>query len=83
MRTRTRITLWAMMGCQMAAWAWMQSRGGKLGDWQYLQFCALFLIGQIGAAIECRKGRAWGTMVVQIYFFIFTLVGAVVRWQRM
>lgn len=34
-----RILLYAMMAIQMAAWAWIQSRGGKLSDRPYLVFC--------------------------------------------
>ncbi len=82
-KKRVRYVTWVMMAAQMAAWAWMQANGGRLGDGQYLLFCGMMMTGQVGAAIECVAGKAWGTLVVQIYFFIFTLVGGLVRFQHM
>jgi hypothetical protein len=75
--------LWLMMGAQMAAWAWMQFKGGKLGDKHYLIFCGMMMTGQTGASFECIMGQAWGTLVVQIYFFIFTFWGGIVRYRQM
>ena len=74
-----RVLLYAMMATQMAAWAWMQSRGGKLSDQHYIVFCIMLMIGQTGASVECVLGKAWGTLVVQVYFFLFTAYGG---WKR-
>ena len=78
-----RIILWVMMAVQMLAWAWMQKRGGKLDDKPYLIFCAMMMTGQLGAGLECIISQAWGTLVVQIYFFAFTFWGAIVRYRQM
>lgn len=80
---RKKIIPWVMMACQMVAWAWMQIVGGKLGDQAYLVFCLGMMLGQIGASYECVTTKAWGTLVVQVYFFIFTVIGGLVRFQNM
>jgi fatty acid desaturase len=77
------IVLWVMMAAQMAAWAWMQIKGGKLPDRSYVTFCALMMVGQIGAGIECFLGHAWGTFVIQAYFFVFTGWGGMIRYIQM
>lgn len=77
------ILLYAMMATQMAAWAWLQYKGGKLPDRSYIIFCGMLMIGQTGATIECILGQAWGTLAVQVYFFIFTAYGGWRRYQQM
>lgn len=74
---------WTLMAIQMVAWAWMQRNGGSLPDRKYFIFCPLFMLGQIGASIEClaSPSPAWGTFVVQVYFFAWTAYGAVVRYR--
>ncbi|MDD5749586.1 MAG: hypothetical protein PHO91_02240 [Patescibacteria group bacterium] len=78
-----RIILYLMMATQMVAWAWMQSKGGKLSDHRYIAFCAMMMVGQTGASLECIFNQAWGTLVVQIYFFLFTAYGGYKRYQQM
>lgn len=74
-----RWIVWSLVACQMTAWAWLQFRGGQLNDREYIVFCFCMMLGQIGAGIECLKTKAWGTMVAQAYFFIFTLIGVIIR----
>jgi hypothetical protein len=83
MSQRTQLVLWSMMATQMAAWAWNQFAGGQLNSHQYLLFCLMFMVGQTGAAIECLKKKATGTMVVQVFFFVFSLVGVLARLHQM
>jgi hypothetical protein len=78
-----RFVIYAMVATQMASWAWIQSRGGRLPDRKYLAFCGMMMIGQTGASIECILGHAWGTLAVQIFFFIFTAWGGIVRLREM
>jgi len=78
-----RIVLYIMMGVQMLAWLWMQKRGGELADISYIVFCFMMMTGQTGAAIECVLMNAWGTLAVQVYFFIFSAYGAFVRYRKM
>lgn len=80
---RARIVLYAMIGCQLIAWAWFSSQGGKLSDANFLIFTGGMLLGQLAAGIETMKLRAWGTLVVQVWFFGFTAYGGVVRWLGM
>ncbi len=77
------LILWMMMGSQMAAWGWMSAKGGKLSDRSYIIFSALMMLGQIGAGIECLLSHAWGTFVIQAYFFVFTGYGGTVRYIQM
>lgn len=81
----TTAIAWTLMAIQMVAWAWMQRNGGSLPDRKYFVFCPLFMLGQIGASIEClaSPSPAWGTFVVQVYFFAWTAYGAVVRYRMM
>ena len=74
---------WSLMAIQMIAWAWLQRNGGTLPDRKYLIFCPLFMLGQVGASIECVNHRAWGTLVVQAYFFAWTAYGGIVRYRTM
>ncbi len=78
-----RLAIYAGVAIQMAAWAWIQSRGGRLSDRKYLVFCAMMMVGQSAAAVECVLGRAWGTLSVQIFFFAFTAFGGVIRFRQM
>lgn len=75
--------LWLFIAVQMAGWAWHQYHGGMLNPAQYYKFCAMMMIGQSAAAVECFKKKAWGTLVVQLYFFVFTGYGWWVRWSQM
>ncbi|MBI4434841.1 hypothetical protein HY635_03465 [Candidatus Uhrbacteria bacterium] len=77
------IIAWSLMAVQMAAWAWLQWNGGTLPDRKYFVFCPLFMLGQVGASIECVNHRAWGTLVVQTYFFAWTAYGGIVRYRTM
>lgn len=72
---RIMVVLWIMMGCQMLVWAWFSSRGGQTTNHQFLIFSLGLMIGQIGTSIECLLKKAWGTMVMQLYFFLFTAFG--------
>ena len=79
---RRRIIAWILMACQMIAWAWFQTRGGQVTDTQYLVFCGALMLGQTGSAIECISTKAWGTLIVQVYFFAFTAFGAIMRLRH-
>jgi hypothetical protein len=80
---QAKFTIWTMLACQMGVWAWSQINGGQLADVPYLWFSLGMLTGQAGGTIECYRKRAWGTMVVQIYFFVFTAIGGFVRFSQM
>lgn len=67
----------------MAAWGWHQLKAGQLKDRHYLIFCVMMMGGQVAAAIECTLGQTWGTLAVQIYFFIFTAIGGIQRYRQM
>jgi hypothetical protein len=77
-----RYILWLMMAVQMVAWLWLQSHGGELEGFLYIWFCAGMMVGQIGASLECVMTKAWGTLIVQLYFFIFIGYGAIVRYLQ-
>ena len=64
-----------MMAMQMIAWGVFSYHGGELSDKGFFIFSGLMLTGQTGAAIECILTKAWGTLSVQVYFFIFTAFG--------
>ncbi|GEM_PF-1687751 len=83
MKMRSRIIVWTMLAVQMASWGWFQSQGGQLGDRSYVVFCIAMMIGQAGGTIECLAGKAWGTMILQLYFLAWTAVGMIVRLQHM
>ncbi|MDD5566621.1 MAG: hypothetical protein PHH01_00295 [Patescibacteria group bacterium] len=78
-----RLAIYAGVVIQMASWAWIQSRGGHLSDRKYLLFCGMMMIGQTAAGVECILGKTWGTLAVQIFFFIFTAWGGIVRFREM
>jgi len=78
-----RFVFWPMMGVQMLAWLWLQYNGGSLDGMLYVWFCVGMMVGQAGATAECIMTRAWGTLVVQIYFFVFTGYGAIVRYTQL
>lgn len=78
----TRLLLWFLMACQMVAWAWFSFKGGKLSDKNFYIFTLGMMIGQTGAAIETFLLQAWGTFIVQVYFFVFTGWGLFVRFQQ-
>ena len=78
-----RIILWIMLAVQCAAWAWIQYRGGKLEDKKYLIFCLGLMTGQLAGSIECYITQAWGTGLLQVYFFFWTGWGGIVRYRQM
>lgn len=77
-----KVLLWSLMFLQMIAWTWIQSRGGKLHDRQYLWFCVGMVLGQIGASIECIMQHTWGTLVVQCFFMVTTIYGGIIRYRQ-
>lgn len=80
---RTKFVLYAMIACQLVAWAWFSSQGGQIQDKQFLVFTAMMLLGQLGAGIETFILRAWGAFAVQVWFFGFTAYGGIVRFVNM
>lgn len=81
--TQIQMIAWPLMAVQMIAWFWMQKNGGDLPGRRYIVFCAGLMIGQVGSSIECTSMQAWGTLVVQVYFFTATGYGAYRRWRFM
>lgn len=77
-----KIILWLMMGCQMLSWAWFSFKGGNLNNKQFLIFTVGMLLGQLGAGIETYLQGAFGSCIVQIYFFVFTLFAGYQRWRK-
>jgi hypothetical protein len=75
--------LWVMVSVQMLAWLWFSFKGGKLSDKMFLVFSVGMLIGQLGAGIETYQMAAWRAFCVQVYFFVFTALGAVQRIRQM
>jgi hypothetical protein len=76
--------LWMMMGIQVVGWLWgITWKAGKLTDKQYIAWCISMLFGQSAGAVDCLIGKAYGTMFLQMFFFISTVIGAVVRFRRM
>ncbi|MFA5359828.1 MAG: hypothetical protein WC349_02610 [Patescibacteria group bacterium] len=75
----TKSILWAMMGCQMVAWAYFSFRGGTLSNYHFYIFSLGMMTGQIGAAIETWIQKSYGTLMVQVYFFVFTFIGLINR----
>ena len=64
-------------------WAWFSAKGGQLGDRQFLLFTAGMLLGQIAASVETYLSGAWGTFIIQVYFFAFTAIGGINRMRSM
>ena len=80
---RIEFITWPLMGIMMGGWAWMQYHKGELDGKHYLWFCAMMMGGQIGGSIDCYvKGNLY-MVFVQIYFFAFTLWGAIQRYREM
>ncbi|MFZ3020209.1 MAG: hypothetical protein WA051_01665 [Minisyncoccia bacterium] len=77
------MTLWLMVGAQLAAWGWFSFKGGKLSDKKFLFFTIGMLLGQIGAGIENYQTHSWRSFTIQVYFFIFTAFGGIQRWRQM
>ncbi len=77
------IVLYLMIGLQLVAWGWFSWKGGKLSDKQFIVFTIGMLSGQIGAGIETFYDNAWGTFVVQVYFFVFTAFAGIKRYKSM
>lgn len=75
--------IYIMVAMQMLAWAWFSYKGGKLSDKQFFIFTAGMLIGQIGSGMETFISQAWGSFVVQVYFFCFGLFGGIKRYKQM
>lgn len=80
---KTRLVLYIMIGCQMAAWAWFFRNAGQLSDRNFLIFSGAMLLGQSAMAIEGFMTRAWGAVAGQVWFFGFTLYGGILRWMSM
>jgi len=76
---KIRVILWFMLSLQMIAWGVFSYFGGELSDKGFLIFSTLMLTGQVGGTVECFLTKAWATMAVQIFFFIFTAFGAYQR----
>ena len=70
-----KIAIYTMISVQMIAWAFHQYHGGTLDTKSYVYFCAGMMVGQCGATVECFRSKAWGTLIVQLYFFFFTGLG--------
>lgn len=66
---------------QMLAWLFFSLKGGKISDKQFYLFTLGMLLGQFGASIETFINNSWGTFAVQLYFFIFTLIGGIKRYN--
>ncbi len=79
MSKRTKIIVYAMIACQMTAWACFSIWGKGFTDPQFVLFSVGMLIGQIGAGIESFTNKAWGVFAVQAYFFVFTFIAGVQR----
>lgn len=77
----SRMLFWALLGVQLAGYAWYFSRAGQVSSRQFVWFCISQVCGQVGAGAECFTRGAWGTMVVQLAFSAFTAVG-IVRARR-
>jgi hypothetical protein len=77
-----RAVLWSAIVCSMVAWAWSSLRGGRLSDRQFLAFSAGLMAGQAAGSIEAFSTGSYGTAVSQLYFFLFTIWGAVRRVER-
>ncbi len=73
--------LWAMMIAMMVGWGYMQARGGALSNSEYYICSASLMAGQLAAAVECAWNKAWGTASVQLYFFVSTGVGILIRFN--
>ena len=74
---------WIMIICQLAAWAWFSAKGGQLRDKQFLVFSGGMLLGMIASSVETYRSGAWGTFVIQVYFFGFTAMGGINRLRLM
>ncbi|MBI2632944.1 MAG: hypothetical protein HYW78_00955 [Parcubacteria group bacterium] len=75
--------LWIMVVAQLIVWAWFSIQGGKLADKCFLIFTVGMLLGQIAAGIESYQMHAERSLVIQIYFFGFTLFGGIQRFRKM
>lgn len=80
---KAKFVLYTMIGCQLLAWGWFSLKGGNLPDEQFMFFTGGMLLGQIGAAVETYRTKAWGTFAIQIYFFAFTAWAGFVRFWHM
>jgi hypothetical protein len=74
---------WIMILCQLIVWAWFSSKGGQLADKQFLVFTGGMLLGMIASSVETYYSGAWGTFVIQVYFFAFTAMGGIRRLRSM
>jgi hypothetical protein len=70
-----------MIAMQMLAWAFFSFKGGSVTDKQFYLFTIGMLIGQAGTSVETFLAQTWGTFIVQIYFFSFTLIGGIKRYR--
>ncbi len=75
-----RLVIYMMIACQLVAWGWFSMRAGNLGNGEFTVFTIGMLLGQAGAAAETFQKKSWGTLVVQLYFFIFTVLAGVQRF---
>ncbi len=71
--------LYSMIAAQLLVWGWFSWKGGNLPKDEFLIFTVGMLLGQLGAGIETFRAKAWGTFVIQVYFFIFTAIGGIQR----
>ena len=73
--------LWAAMLLMVIAWGYMQIKGGFLVRREYFLCSFGLMAGQVAATIECLEKEAWGTGILQLYFFVATGIGALVRYR--
>lgn len=81
--TKGELVIYTLIACQLAAWGWFSWNAGELSDGRFLVFTFGMLLGQSAAAVETFRQRSWGTFVVQVYFFVFTLYGGLLRFLQM
>lgn len=80
---KAKMFIYVMIACQILAWTWFSTQGGKVSDTSFLIFTMGMLLGQTGTSVETFVNKAWGTFAVQVWFFIFTLYGGIVRFLQM
>ncbi len=83
MRHVGRLAIYAMIAIQILSWIWFTSKGGSAADVPFLRFTGCMMLGQLAASIECFRTRAWGTLAIQVVFFLTTGYGGYVRLSQM
>ena len=76
-----RTVLWTLMLSMVIAWGYMQLQGGALSRDEYFLCSGGLMLGQGAATIECMEKKAWGTGVLQAYFFVTTAIGVWIRYS--